>query len=177
MAKKQKKAAKPAKKKTVKKVAKKAAGARKATARSNGKRPMSAAHKGALAEGRDQARIVREYLEALDANKPRRGRQVKPDDLRKKITALSTKKATARPGDRLQIVQARLDLEARLEDLETTVDIEPLRKKFIRVAKKYAATFPRINLVTIDEQFGGWQKAQKLHFADGGVFDQIYQPR
>jgi len=44
------------------------------------------------------------------------------------------------------------------------------------VAKKYAATFPRINLVTIDEVYGGWQIAQKAHFADGGLFDQIYQP-
>ncbi|MDX9740579.1 MAG: sulfate ABC transporter substrate-binding protein [Gammaproteobacteria bacterium] len=35
--------------------------------------------------------------------------------------------------------------------------------------------FPELNLVTIDEVFGGWQKAQKTHFGDGGVFDQIYQ--
>jgi sulfate transport system substrate-binding protein len=41
------------------------------------------------------------------------------------------------------------------------------------VAAKYAKTFPQVKLVTIDEQFGGWTKAQKLHFADGGVFDQI----
>lgn len=38
------------------------------------------------------------------------------------------------------------------------------------------ARFPDLNLVTIDEVFGGWQKAQKTHFNDGGVFDQIYQP-
>jgi sulfate/thiosulfate transport system substrate-binding protein len=44
------------------------------------------------------------------------------------------------------------------------------------VAAKYAKTFPKVNLVTIDEVFGGWQKAQKTHFADGGVFDQIYAP-
>ena len=36
--------------------------------------------------------------------------------------------------------------------------------------------FPELNLVTIDEVFGGWQKAQKTHFNDGGVFDQIYVP-
>lgn len=41
-------------------------------------------------------------------------------------------------------------------------------------AKKYAANFPQIDLFTIDEVFGGWTKAQKAHFADGGVFDQIY---
>jgi sulfate transport system substrate-binding protein len=44
------------------------------------------------------------------------------------------------------------------------------------VAQKYAAQFPKINLFTIDEVFGGWAKAQATHFADGGVFDQIYQP-
>lgn len=44
------------------------------------------------------------------------------------------------------------------------------------VASKYAAQFPKLNLVTVDEIFGGWQKAQKTHFADGGTFDQVYQP-
>ena len=44
-----------------------------------------------------------------------------------------------------------------------------------KVAAKYSDQFPKINLFRIDEVFGGWQKAQKTHFADGGVFDQIYQ--
>ena len=43
-----------------------------------------------------------------------------------------------------------------------------------KVAAQYAAHFPKLRLVTIDEAFGGWQKAQKTHFADGGTFDQIY---
>lgn len=43
------------------------------------------------------------------------------------------------------------------------------------VAKKYESKFPKVNLVKIDEVFGGWQKAQKVHFADGGTFDEIYQ--
>ena len=42
---------------------------------------------------------------------------------------------------------------------------------------KYAKTFSKVNLFTIDEVFGGWQKAQKTHFADGGVFDKIYLAR
>ncbi len=45
-----------------------------------------------------------------------------------------------------------------------------------KVAKKYAAQFPKVNLFTIDQAFGGWAKAQKTHFSDGGTFDQIYQP-
>jgi sulfate/thiosulfate-binding protein len=44
------------------------------------------------------------------------------------------------------------------------------------VADKYAAKFTKLKLFTIDEKFGGWVKAQPTHFADGGVFDQIYQP-
>jgi sulfate/thiosulfate-binding protein len=42
-------------------------------------------------------------------------------------------------------------------------------------AAKYAGQFPKLGLFTINDMFGGWQKAQKTHFADGGVFDQIYQ--
>nr|WP_308424572.1 sulfate ABC transporter substrate-binding protein [Iodidimonas muriae] len=39
------------------------------------------------------------------------------------------------------------------------------------------ARFPKLKLFTVDEEFGGWQNAQKTHFLDGGVFDQIYTPR
>jgi len=45
-----------------------------------------------------------------------------------------------------------------------------------KAAAKYASQFSPVKLVTVDEVFGGWQKAQKTHFADGGVFDQIFQP-
>ena len=44
-------------------------------------------------------------------------------------------------------------------------------------AAKYAGHFPRLELVTIDQGFGGWRKAQGQFFADGGVFDQIYRPK
>jgi sulfate/thiosulfate-binding protein len=43
------------------------------------------------------------------------------------------------------------------------------------IAAKYAANFSQLKLVTIDDEFGGWTKAQQTHFADGGVFDQIFQ--
>ena len=44
------------------------------------------------------------------------------------------------------------------------------------VAARFAGNFAKVKLFSIDEVFGGWQKAQKTHFADGGVFDQIYKP-
>jgi len=71
--------------------------------------------------------------------------------------------------------------EAYLKYLYTPVGQEIAAKNYYRprlkeVAGKYSARFPRVNLFTVDEVFGGWQKAQQTHFNDGGVFDQIYQP-
>lgn len=45
-----------------------------------------------------------------------------------------------------------------------------------KIAAKYAKNFPTIKMFTIDDTFGGWTKAQATHFADGGSFDQIYNP-
>ena len=69
--------------------------------------------------------------------------------------------------------------QAYLDYLYTAEGQEIAAKNYYRprleaVARKYASTFPKVNLITIDDVFGGWTKAQKTHFADGGVFDQIY---
>jgi len=69
--------------------------------------------------------------------------------------------------------------EGYLEYLYSPVGQEIAAKNFYRpiddkVAAKYAPQFPKIALFTIDDVFGGWAKAQQTHFADGGVFDQIY---
>jgi sulfate transport system substrate-binding protein len=45
-----------------------------------------------------------------------------------------------------------------------------------KVLAKHASTFAKVTLFTVDEAFGGWQAAQKVHFADRGTFDQIYRP-
>ncbi len=51
------------------------------------------------------------------------------------------------------------------------------RPRSEKAAAKYGGTFAKLQLFNIDEVFGGWQKAQQTHFADGGIFDQIYQLR
>jgi sulfate/thiosulfate-binding protein len=71
--------------------------------------------------------------------------------------------------------------KAYLEYLYTPTGQEIAARHFYRprlasVAAKYANQFPKMNLVTVDEMFGGWKKAQDAHFADGAMFDQIYQP-
>lgn len=75
----------------------------------------------------------------------------------------------------------RAAAEAYLKYLYTPEGQEIAAKNYYRprldaVAKKYASTFSKLKLVTIDDVFGGWQKAQKRFFSDGGFFDQIYQP-
>ncbi|MFO1501156.1 MAG: sulfate ABC transporter substrate-binding protein [Verrucomicrobiota bacterium] len=49
------------------------------------------------------------------------------------------------------------------------------RPRSARAAAKFSAVFPKVELFTIDRVFGGWQKAQQVHFSDGGIFDQIQQ--
>ena len=73
----------------------------------------------------------------------------------------------------------RKEAQAYLEYLYSAEGQDIAGKNFYRpvdakAAAKYAKQFPKINLFTIDDTFGGWTKAQKTHFADGGVFDQIY---
>jgi sulfate transport system substrate-binding protein len=50
------------------------------------------------------------------------------------------------------------------------------RPRAAEAAARHASRFPRVRLLTIDEVCGGWSKGQARHFADGGVFDEIYQP-
>jgi sulfate transport system substrate-binding protein len=68
--------------------------------------------------------------------------------------------------------------KAYLEFLYSPEGQEIAAKNFYRprseeVAKKYADKFPKLTLFTIDDVFGGWQKAQKTHFDSDGIFDQI----
>ncbi|TLU82794.1 MAG: sulfate ABC transporter substrate-binding protein [Chlorobium sp.] len=71
--------------------------------------------------------------------------------------------------------------DAYLNFLYTPEAQEIIAKNYYRprsaaALKKYAANFPNIKLFTINEVFGNWRSAQKTHFNDGGVFDQIYVP-
>ncbi|MDU7870505.1 MAG: sulfate transporter subunit, partial [Pantoea sp.] len=70
--------------------------------------------------------------------------------------------------------------EAYLKYLYSPEGQEIAAKNFYRprdpeIAKKYADEFPKLKLFTIDDVFGGWTKAQKEHFSNGGTFDQINQ--
>jgi uncharacterized protein YicC (UPF0701 family) len=99
---------------------------------------MSKEHKAALAEGRDQGRAVRRYLEALEANKPRRGRKRSPESLKKRLDAIETEIASADPLKRVHLVQERSDLQQALETSASNVDVDELESDFVKAAAPYS---------------------------------------
>ena len=74
----------------------------------------------------------------------------------------------------------RKQAEAYLQYLYTEEGQEIAAQNYYRptnekITKKYASQYPKVKLITVEEIAGNWTKAQKTHFADGGIFDQIYQ--
>jgi hypothetical protein len=98
---------------------------------------MSEDHKAALAKGREEGRIVRRYLEALESTKPRRGRKRTPESIRKRLFAIDNQLAAADPLSRLHLIEERQRLEAELSHTGETVDLAALEKSFIKVARVY----------------------------------------
>jgi len=101
-------------------------------------RTMSDQHKAALAEGRSEGRAVKAYLEALEQNRPRRGRKRTPESVKKRLAAIDAGLADASALARLQLVQERMDLQKELESMGQKVDLTKLEGEFVKTAKKYS---------------------------------------
>jgi len=101
------------------------------------KSTMTAAHKAALAKGREEGRVVRQYLEALDETKPRRGRKRTSESIQKRLAAIDTAYPDAAALQRLQLAQEELNLEAELAVVDDVIDVAGLEKAFIKVARAY----------------------------------------
>ena len=101
-------------------------------------RSMSDDHKAALAEGRTQGRAVRLYLEALAANKPKRGRKRTPESVTKRLAFIEAALPTADPLKRLQMTQEQINLQAELTTVGATVDLTALEADFVAAAGPYA---------------------------------------
>src|SRR5262245_52416810 len=101
-------------------------------------RKMTAQHKAALAQGRAEGRAVKNYLEALDRNRPRRGRKRTPESIKKRLTAIDAQISDASPLLRLQLVQEQMDLQDELETLNAKVDLSALESAFVKTAAKYS---------------------------------------
>jgi len=102
-----------------------------------GRRPMSDAHKAALARGRAEGRVVRRYLEAIEHERPRRGRKRSPESVKKRLAIVAERLGGADPLARLHLLQERADLQAELARASARDDIAALEKAFVKVARTY----------------------------------------
>ncbi len=102
------------------------------------KNPMTDEHKAALAMGRREGKAVRDYLEALQTHKPKRGRKRTPETIRKRLNEIDAEILDTDPVRQLRLTQDRLDLQAELATAGAGVNLPRLESEFVEVAKKYA---------------------------------------
>ena len=101
------------------------------------KRVVTDEHKAAMATGRTEARAVKNYLEALELHKPKRGRKRTPESIGVRLTKIDAELEAADPMRKLTLVQERRDLEQELQSLEIEVDLTDLEAAFVTAAKSY----------------------------------------
>jgi hypothetical protein len=102
-----------------------------------GPKEMTDSHKAALERGRAEGRIVRDYLEALRSNKPKRGRKRTGDSINKRLAAIEAEIPAASAIEELQLIQERRDLNAELASLGSGIDLGEIEDSFVGVAKGY----------------------------------------
>ncbi len=102
------------------------------------KNPLSDEHKAAMAAGRTEGRAVREYLDALRSNKPKRGRKRTPDSIKARLAKIDEEIAMADPLDELRLIQERRNLSEELETMSAGIDMTALEAEFVKVAKSYS---------------------------------------
>jgi len=100
---------------------------------------MSTEHKAALARGRSEGRIVKDYLEALRSNRPKRGRKRTPESIDRRLASVEQQLEEANPLNELKLMQERRDLVAERNSLTNTVDISAVEDQFVDIAKDYSA--------------------------------------
>lgn len=100
---------------------------------------MTDDHKAALATGRNEGNAVRNYLEALRNNKPKRGRRRTRDSITSRLAAIDNELEAADPMGELRLRQERRDLQAELASMGDKVDLSALENGFVSVAKTYSS--------------------------------------
>ncbi|CAB4606752.1 unannotated protein [freshwater metagenome] len=99
---------------------------------------MSASHKKALANGRNEGRIIREYLEVVEAIKPRRGRRRTPDSIAKRLAAINTELKSTDPVTQVRLIQERLNLRTELAGMKNKTEVTATETAFVKVAKNFS---------------------------------------
>lgn len=101
-------------------------------------RRLSDEHKAALSAGRRSGAVVRRYLDALEASKPRPGRRPSPDRRQRRLAEIEARLPEADILTRLHLIQERLDLGRETDDVP--VDLAALEAEFVKVARAYSAS-------------------------------------
>jgi hypothetical protein len=99
---------------------------------------MSAEHKAALARGREEGRAVRRYLDALEQQKPRRGRRRTPESIQKRLAVIAERLPEVDSLTRLHLIQEQADLTAELKESSPTDNLAVLERAFVKVARSYS---------------------------------------
>jgi hypothetical protein len=105
---------------------------------SRAKNGMSDDHKAALAQGRHESRVVRDYLEALRSSKPKRGRKRTAESIEKRLAKIETELTAADPLTELLLLQERRDLQDEFESLGSGADVNAAEDAFVSVARSYS---------------------------------------
>ena len=108
---------------------KKAAAAKKSS--------MSDSHKEALALGREQGRLVRRYVDALEANRPKRGRKRTLETVTRRLKDVERQLESAQGLDRVHLIQERMNLHKEMTTKSTVVDMSELEAGFVGAAADY----------------------------------------
>jgi rRNA-processing protein FCF1 len=99
---------------------------------------MSDGHKAALAQGRNESRVVRDYLEALRSSKPKRGRKRTADSITKRLAAIEAEIQSADALNELLLRQERRDLQDEFEALGSGADVSAAEAAFVAIARTYS---------------------------------------
>lgn len=113
---------------------------------------MSKTHKDALANGRTEGRIIREYLEIVEATKPRRGRRRTAESITQRLAVIAAELKNTDPVTKVRLIQERLDLRTELASMKSKSEVAIAETKFVKVA----ASFSERNDITFDawREFG-----------------------
>lgn len=99
---------------------------------------MTKSHKDALANGRAEGRVIREYLEIVEATKPRRGRKRTPESIAKRLHAINVEVRAADLVTRVRLVQERINLRTELAGMKSPTEVKAAEAKFVKVARSFS---------------------------------------
>jgi hypothetical protein len=99
---------------------------------------MTDEHKAALAQGRAESRAVKNYLEALEEAKPKRGRRRTKESIKNRLQRIEADLPTANPLNRVKLIQERMDLTNELNASDEPIDLSDLEAAFVKNARGYS---------------------------------------